>query len=195
MGIGDWGLGIGDWAQSPIPNPHPQTRTLLKKLKNNFTKKYSSYLAQLDRINESTLNILEKINSYIGKYEEVEKILSSSSFEITESEINCIKGILISVENNIKLKNQLKENYSNCNLSELKKLIQERIIDLSHEVDELNINSKENYNFDNSLKNLKKINSSIEYEINGKELKIENSSFKITQNNITRPKCNFAFYN
>jgi len=24
MGIGDWGLGIGDWAQSPIPNPHPQ---------------------------------------------------------------------------------------------------------------------------------------------------------------------------
>jgi len=21
--FGDWGLGIGDWAQSPIPNPHP----------------------------------------------------------------------------------------------------------------------------------------------------------------------------
>jgi len=21
MYIGDWGLGIGDWAQSPIPNP------------------------------------------------------------------------------------------------------------------------------------------------------------------------------
>jgi len=21
MGIGDWGLGIGDWAQSQIPNP------------------------------------------------------------------------------------------------------------------------------------------------------------------------------
>jgi len=20
--FGDWGLGIGDWAQSPIPNPH-----------------------------------------------------------------------------------------------------------------------------------------------------------------------------
>jgi len=20
--VGDWGLGIGDWAQSPIPNPH-----------------------------------------------------------------------------------------------------------------------------------------------------------------------------
>jgi hypothetical protein len=22
MGIGDWGLGIGDWAQSPIPNDY-----------------------------------------------------------------------------------------------------------------------------------------------------------------------------
>jgi len=22
LGIGDWGFGIGDWAQSPIPNPH-----------------------------------------------------------------------------------------------------------------------------------------------------------------------------
>jgi len=21
MGIGDWGLGIGDWANPPIPNP------------------------------------------------------------------------------------------------------------------------------------------------------------------------------
>ena len=25
MGIGDWGLGIGDWAQSPIPNPQSPT--------------------------------------------------------------------------------------------------------------------------------------------------------------------------
>jgi len=25
MGIGDWGLGIGDWAQSPIPIPNPQS--------------------------------------------------------------------------------------------------------------------------------------------------------------------------
>jgi len=24
-GIGDWGLGIGDWAQSPIPNPQSPT--------------------------------------------------------------------------------------------------------------------------------------------------------------------------
>ena len=23
--IGDWGLGIGDWAQSPIPIPNPQS--------------------------------------------------------------------------------------------------------------------------------------------------------------------------
>jgi len=24
--IGDWGLGIGDWAQSPIPNPQSPKR-------------------------------------------------------------------------------------------------------------------------------------------------------------------------
>jgi len=24
--IGDWGLGIGDWAQSPIPNPQSPNR-------------------------------------------------------------------------------------------------------------------------------------------------------------------------
>jgi len=28
MGIGDWGLGIGDWAQSPIPNPQSPTLTI-----------------------------------------------------------------------------------------------------------------------------------------------------------------------
>jgi len=31
MGIGDWGLGIGDWAQSPIPNPQsPRFLFILK---------------------------------------------------------------------------------------------------------------------------------------------------------------------
>jgi len=24
--LGDWGLGIGDWAQSPIPNPQSPTK-------------------------------------------------------------------------------------------------------------------------------------------------------------------------
>jgi len=33
MGIGDWGLGIGDWAQSPIPNP--QSPHIIKFLSNN----------------------------------------------------------------------------------------------------------------------------------------------------------------
>jgi hypothetical protein len=27
-----WGLGIGDWAQSPIPNPHPQIIIILYKI-------------------------------------------------------------------------------------------------------------------------------------------------------------------
>jgi len=30
MGIGDWGLGIGDWAQSPIPNPQSPSFLLNK---------------------------------------------------------------------------------------------------------------------------------------------------------------------
>ena len=34
MGIGDWGLGIGDWAQSPIPNPQEIAYTNTVKLKN-----------------------------------------------------------------------------------------------------------------------------------------------------------------
>jgi len=34
MIFGDWGLGIGDWAQSPIPNPQSPT-TIIYKL-NNF---------------------------------------------------------------------------------------------------------------------------------------------------------------
>ena len=38
MGIGDWGLGIGDWAQSPIPNPNPHI-FLLYNDKNNIKKK------------------------------------------------------------------------------------------------------------------------------------------------------------
>jgi len=47
MGIGDWGLGIGglgigDWAQSPIPNPHLNHKykiLILNKNINNFAKK------------------------------------------------------------------------------------------------------------------------------------------------------------
>ncbi len=30
FGDGDWGLGIGDWAQSPIPNPQSPLLTIYK---------------------------------------------------------------------------------------------------------------------------------------------------------------------
>jgi len=30
MGIGDWGLGIGDWANPPIPNPQSPIPILIK---------------------------------------------------------------------------------------------------------------------------------------------------------------------
>ena len=47
MGIGDWGLGlgIGDWAQSPIPNPqspipNPQSPILL----HNYIEKNINFI-------------------------------------------------------------------------------------------------------------------------------------------------------
>lgn len=175
-------------------NQIKETKSLLRKLKNNFTKKYSSYVSQMEKLDGSTSNILDKINSYIEKYEEVEKILINS-FEITERDINFLFGIIFSVEQNIKLKCQLNTNYSNCNLSELKRIIQERILELGHEIEKLDINNEENLNYDDTLIKLKKINSYLEYENNNKKLKIEKSSFKVSQNKFTKPKNNFAFYN
>jgi len=32
LGIGDWGVGIGDWAQSPIPNPQSNIILIIIKL-------------------------------------------------------------------------------------------------------------------------------------------------------------------
>ena len=40
-GIGDWGLGIGDWAQSPIPNPQykiPYNSNIIMESKNSKFK-------------------------------------------------------------------------------------------------------------------------------------------------------------
>jgi len=39
LGIGDWGLGIGDWAQSPIPNPQINLLYILISLKIFFILK------------------------------------------------------------------------------------------------------------------------------------------------------------
>jgi len=40
LGIGDWGLGIGDWAQSPIPNPQSQSPIFfLLNIVKNINKK------------------------------------------------------------------------------------------------------------------------------------------------------------
>jgi len=43
LGIGDWGLGIGDWAQSPIPNP----QLLIKK--NNFNNIYNRLIININK--------------------------------------------------------------------------------------------------------------------------------------------------
>jgi hypothetical protein len=36
LGIGDWGLGIGDWAQYPIPNPQNPRKFCCKYLLNKL---------------------------------------------------------------------------------------------------------------------------------------------------------------
>ena len=53
MGIGDWGLGIGDWAQSPIPNPQ-------QKFNNNLNNNYLSN----KNIIKNIINYLLIISNY-----------------------------------------------------------------------------------------------------------------------------------
>jgi len=50
LGIGDWGLGmgIGDWAQSPIPNPqspipNPQSPFAFSNFNLNIIQKFNIY--------------------------------------------------------------------------------------------------------------------------------------------------------
>ena len=51
--MGDWGLGIGDWAQSPIPNPqspipNPQSKNNLIMINfNNFLNKVKRDILQI----------------------------------------------------------------------------------------------------------------------------------------------------
>ena len=70
MGIGDWGLGIGDWAQSPIPNPH-------KIILLSFIINY----------------LLNKKN--IQKMENSKKILNSYSEEISAMHCNLCNSNLV----------------------------------------------------------------------------------------------------
>jgi len=44
--MGDWGLGIGDWAQPPIPNPQspiPNPHDIKKGFKANYKKIIKKY--------------------------------------------------------------------------------------------------------------------------------------------------------
>jgi len=43
LGIGDWGLGIGDWAQSPIPNPQLFKEIYFLNDKNKYNTNNNNY--------------------------------------------------------------------------------------------------------------------------------------------------------
>jgi len=60
LGIGDWGLGIGDWAQSPIPNPHLFSISL--KIYLNIKIKILSYLFALNNIINKKIDKKTKLN-------------------------------------------------------------------------------------------------------------------------------------
>ena len=47
--MGDWGLGNGDWAQSPIPNPHILIIYLIIYIlfKNKIFKKFNYFLKDI----------------------------------------------------------------------------------------------------------------------------------------------------
>ena len=74
MGIGDWGLGIGDWAQSPIPNPQYQKKNfILYNLKAykfifkiiNIKIYYKKYYSQHPPSNELIASIIAQIHPII----------------------------------------------------------------------------------------------------------------------------------
>jgi len=53
--IGDWGLGIGDWAQSPIPIPNPKNfirhATIIRIILNYINSLYTYYKFKLKYLN------------------------------------------------------------------------------------------------------------------------------------------------
>jgi len=50
LGIGDWGLGIGDWAQCPIPNPQ-SPKIIFKNFSN--IKKINNKIFNIFLINKN----------------------------------------------------------------------------------------------------------------------------------------------
>jgi len=73
LGIGDWGLGIGDWAQSPIPKKLEALKLLIIKkpfhIYFNLSKNiYIFYFSILKLILENCKYILSEIYSNILKF-------------------------------------------------------------------------------------------------------------------------------
>jgi len=66
LGIGDWGLGIGDWAQSPIPNPQYLKLNVFKFIQ--FKIKNIKFME-----NNGDIEIVQKENEINIRYDHLYK--------------------------------------------------------------------------------------------------------------------------
>ena len=77
MGIGDWGLGIGDWAQSPIPNPQSWEYFIfdgeINAQKNEIIKNILTKHLESENISEAYNKIKEINNEYKNDIDEMKK--------------------------------------------------------------------------------------------------------------------------
>jgi hypothetical protein len=95
--FGDWGLGIGDWAQSPIPNPQSPNEYIMK---NKF---YTSHQQNIKKRQDDDEDEKPKI---IGVKPELEyknsTINFSTKFNKTKNEKNfTLKDLFVNVESTI----------------------------------------------------------------------------------------------
>ena len=88
MGIGDWGLGIGDWAQSPIPNPH-----LI------FVKFLYTYLKNINKTHINYKNYFINNNNFISYLTYKIKMTSKISTQNKSKKVQEIKSIEVESDN------------------------------------------------------------------------------------------------
>ena len=102
MGIGEWGLGNGDWAQSPIPTSQTQTPTIFTTIENKFKKEeyHSLNINDILSIDDIKINSLE---------EDVQNIIKEKTSSISDSKQKNKKIFVLKNDKEEKNNNEIKE--------------------------------------------------------------------------------------